>query len=164
MHNNQPIQLSPSSLNLFLECPLCFWLYKNEGISRPEGPSSSLPRGMDLLIKNYFDKYRSKGELPPELIGKVKGKPLNDQLLLNRWRSRAEGLRYKDKELNAVLLGLLDECFVNEGVYIPVDYKTRGFDLKENSLSYHQIQLDCYAFLLEANGYRHPSFGYLTGC
>ena len=26
------IQLSPNSLNLFLECPHCFWLDKNLGI------------------------------------------------------------------------------------------------------------------------------------
>ena len=162
--NNNRIQLSQSSLNLFLECPLCFWLDRNKRIKRPETPRSSLPNGMDLLIKDYFDIYRAKGELPPELVGKVDVKPLNNQQLLNRWRSRSEGLRYEDKELNAILLGLLDECFVNNDLYIPVDYKTRGFNLKEDSLSYYQTQLDCYTFLLEANGYKHPSFGYLIYC
>lgn len=161
MNNNQQVQLSPSSLNTFLECPRCFWLYKAKGVHRPRGPMSSLPSGMDLLIKDYFDKYRAKGELPPGLRGKVEGKLLDNQELLNQWRNRGGGLYYKDKELNAILLGLLDECFVDNGFYIPVDYKTRGFALKEDSEKYYQNQLNCYTLLLEENGYKHLSFGYL---
>jgi len=161
MENDKQIQLSPSSLNLYLECPLCFWLYKVKKVKRPEGFMSSLPTAMDLLIKKHFDKYRSWGKLPPELCGKVEGKLIDNQQLLDHWRSRKGGLRYEDKKTDAVLLGLLDECFVNNGLYIPVDYKTRGFSLKSNSTSLHQNQLNCYTFLLEANGYRHLSFGYL---
>jgi len=162
MEDRNEIQLSPSSLNLYLECPRCFWLYKVKKIHRPEGLMSSLPTALDLLIKKHFDKYRAKGKLPPELVGKVDGKPIDNQQLLNHWRSRKGGLRYKDKKLDAVLLGLLDECFTNEDFYIPVDYKTRGFSLKSNSTSFYQNQLNCYTFLLEANGYKHKSFGYLV--
>ena len=41
--------VSPSTLNLFLECPRCFWfrVVKGEGFRRPEQPSSTLPRKMD---------------------------------------------------------------------------------------------------------------------
>jgi len=160
---NQIVYLSPSKLNLFQECPLCFWLHVVKGIHRPEGVSSTLPRGMDNLIKKYFDKYRALGKMPPEIEGKVQGKLLSDQQLLNNWRSnyKESSPKYFDKELNAYLFGALDECFVDGDYYIPVDYKTRGYDLKENSLSYYQTQLDCYTFLLEAEGYKHLSFGYL---
>jgi len=65
------------------------------------------------------------------------------------------------KEWNAQLFGALDECFVDGNYYIPIDYKTRGYDLKEDSLSYYQTQFDCYTFLLEAEGYKHLSFGCL---
>ncbi|KPJ71319.1 hypothetical protein AMJ50_02390 [Parcubacteria bacterium DG_74_3] len=163
-------ELSPSSLNLFLECPRCFWLYKAKKIYRPQGPMSSLPSGLDLLIKKYFDKYRAMDKLPPEIEGKVKGKLLENQKLLDNWRDwRVSNLRYEDKDLNAALRGALDECFVLEDssigsgqvVYIPVDYKTRGFDLKEDSEKYYHNQLNCYTLLLEANGFKHPSFAYL---
>ncbi len=162
-HGNQTIYLSPSKLNLFQECPLCFWLHMVKGIHRPEGPSSTLPRGMDSLIKKYFDRYRELGKMPPEIKGKVRGKLLPDQNLLNEWRKTTKNSspRFFDKELNAYLFGGLDECFVEDNYYIPVDYKTRGYDLKENSLSYYQTQLDCYTFLLESEGYKHLSFGYL---
>jgi len=158
---DKKIQLSPSKLGLFLECPLCFWLQEVKGIHRPSGPFSSLPSGMDFLIKKYFDKYRALGKMPPEIEGKVQGQLFSDQRLLARWRHWRTGLRFEDKNLNAVLLGALDECFVDGRFYIPVDYKTRGFELKEDSLSYYQTQLDCYTLLLEKNGYEHPSFGYL---
>jgi hypothetical protein len=116
---------------------------------------------MDILIKKYFDKYRAKNELPPELLGKVEGKPLTDAGLLRKWRYWKTGLRYEDKKLGAALYGALDECFVDGENYIPIDYKTRGFDLKEDSTKYYQTQLDCHTLLLEANGFKHPSFGYL---
>jgi len=123
---------------------------------------SSLPSGLDLLIKKYFDKYRAMGKLPPELEGKVKGKLFGDQRVLDNWRDwRKSVLRYEDKNLDAVLRGALDECFVLDDAYIPVDYKTRGFDLKEDSTKYYKNQLNCYTLLLEANGFKHPSFAYL---
>jgi hypothetical protein len=161
--NNNIIYLSPSRLNLFEECKLCFWLDVVKGIHRPEGPVSTLPRGMDNLIKEYFDQYRQLGEMPTEIKGKVQGKLLPDQGLLNEWRktTRNSQPNYFDQELSACLFGGLDECFIDGDYYIPVDYKTRGYDLKEDSLSYYQTQLDCYTFLLEANGYQHLSFGYL---
>ncbi|MCX7778639.1 MAG: PD-(D/E)XK nuclease family protein [Patescibacteria group bacterium] len=160
---DQIIYLSPSKLSLFQECPLCFWLSEVKGIHRPEGPKSTLPRGLDLLIKKYFDKYRAQNKLPPEIEGKVQGKLISDQVILQQWRSNFKNSqpRYFDQELKAVLFGALDECLVDGQYYIPVDYKTYGFDLKENSLFYYQTQLDCYTLLLEASGYKHLSFGYL---
>jgi hypothetical protein len=168
-NNDRQIRLSPSKLNLFQDCPLCFWLQEVKGIHRPEGPKSTLPSGMDLLIKKYFDKYRAMGKMPPEIEGKVQGKLLADQDLLKKWRFWGTGLKFEDKKLNAVLYGALDECFVESDsssdsgqvFYIPVDYKTRGFALKEDSFSYYQTQLDCYTLLLESAGYKHLSFGYL---
>jgi CRISPR/Cas system-associated exonuclease Cas4 (RecB family) len=118
---------------------------------------------MDKLIKEYFDKYRIKDKLPPEIEGKVVGKLIKDTSLLGEWRSNYKNShpQYYDKEFNAVLFGALDECLVDGDFYIPVDYKTRGFDLKEDSSSYYQTQLDAYTLLLEAEGYKHYSFGYL---
>lgn len=156
------IRLSPSSLNLFLECPRCFWLQMNEGIHRPRGIFPSLPGGMDLVIKDYFDKYREKGELPPEIQGKIEGNLLHDHELLNKWRNWRTGLEYKDEDLNVVLFGALDDCMEKDGKYFPLDYKTRGFAPKEgDSEKYYGNQLDCYTLLLEENGYPVGDFGYL---
>lgn len=156
------IRLSPSTLNLFLECPRCFWLHINENIHRPRGPFPSLPMGMDNVIKVYFDKYRIKGELPPEIRDKVEGKLIPDLELLNNWRNWKTGLEYKDEILGVTLFGALDDCLQDDKYYAPVDYKTRGSAPREgDSEKYYGNQLDCYALLLEKNNYPIKNFGYL---
>ncbi|MEK7554872.1 MAG: PD-(D/E)XK nuclease family protein [Patescibacteria group bacterium] len=159
--SNGKIRLSPSALNVFLECQKCFWLEYGADIHRPRGPFPSLPGGMDILIKKYFDSYRAVGKLPPEIEGKVNGELFNDPELLSKWRSWRSGLSYYDKECDAVLVGALDDCIVHEGRYIPADYKTRGFDLKEGGENFYQNQLNCYSLLLEANQLPQPSYAYL---
>ena len=157
------IKLSPSTLNLFLECRKCFWLEKAAGIHRPRGIFPSLPGGMDNLIKKYFDSYRIQGTLPPEIDGKVEGFLMADLELLNKWRNWRTGLVYTDPESGSTLIGALDDLLVDPSkhVYMPFDYKTRGYALKANSSSFYENQLNCYSLMLEANGLKSAGFGYL---
>ena len=156
------IRLSPSSLNLFLECPRCFWLDKNKRIKRPRGIFPSLPGGMDNVIKRYFDSYRLRGEMPPEIKGKIGGRLFSDIDTLEKWRNwRASDLCYKDYEYNARLVGALDDCIEDENRYIPIDYKTRGSELSEDPRQYYQNQLDCYCLMLEYSGFRTKGIAYL---
>jgi len=106
-----PYKLSPSKLNLFLECPLCFWL-DNKGIHRPNGPFPSLPGGMDRKLKVYFDKYRKMGKLPPELNGKVVGKLYDDMAKMDLWRNNRKGLSWTDEDGNT-LAGAIDDCLID---------------------------------------------------
>ncbi len=156
------ICLSYSSLSLFTECPRCFWLEKVKGISRPDTIFPSLPGGMDGIIKKYFDRFRVLGKLPPELEGKLEGTLFPDQKLLDLWRARHRGLRYSDKEVGATLMGLLDDCLVQEDRYLPLDYKTRGYPVKEDTPSYYQDQLNIYTLLLQENGYQTAGCAYLV--
>lgn len=156
------IELSPSKLSVYVECPRCFWLMMKENLRRPQGPFPSLPGGMDKLIKKYFDGFRRQGEMPPEIKGKVRGSLIENQELLDKWRNWRTGLKYKDKSSGVILSGALDECFVDGDIYIPVDYKTRGYKLKEDTVGYFQNQIDCYALLLEKNGYKTNSTAYLV--
>lgn len=158
---SQPIRLSPTTgLNLYSECPKCFWLHYNKNVHRPRGIFPSLPCGMDLVIKDYFDQYR--GSLPPELKGKVAGTLMPNLKLMNRWRNWRTGLEYQADQLNAVLFGALDDCLMVGPEYAPIDYKTRGFAPNAgDSEKYYQTQLDTYALLLSANGYPVKDFAYL---
>jgi CRISPR/Cas system-associated exonuclease Cas4 (RecB family) len=155
------IRLSPTiGLNLFQECPRCFWLHYNEKVQRPRGISPSLPGGMDLVIKKYFDQYR--GGLPPELEGKVVGSLIPDLGLMNRWRNWRTGLTYHREDLDAELFGALDDCLIEGEYFIPLDYKTRGYAPKEgDSEKYYQTQLDAYHLLLTKNGYQTKNYAYL---
>jgi len=117
---------------------------------------------MDLVIKTYFDKYRARNELPPEISGKVSGRLLADMRILEKWRSwRTTDLCYEDKTINAILSGALDDCLSEDGFYIPLDYKTRGSDLKEDPRQYYQTQLDCYCLILESSSRKTKGLAYL---
>lgn len=155
-------RISPTTgLHLFKDCPRCFWLHYNRKVSRPRGIFPSLPGGMDIVIKEYFDAYR--GKLPPELEGKIKGKLMPDLALLEKWRNWRTGLEYYDKGLGAVLFGALDDCLIEGGLYIPLDYKTKGSAPGDgDGEKYYQTQLDAYALMLSANGYKTADFAYLV--
>ncbi len=158
----KPVIISPSSISLFLECPRCFWLYKVKGIKRPPMIFPSLPSGMDRVLKEYFDEHRHKGKKPKELCGKFPGKLYPDLDKLNIWRNNRKGLRYTDKGSGIVLMGALDDLFVtSDGLYAPLDFKTRGFPLKPDTHEHYQNQMDIYSFLLEKNGMKSAGFAIL---
>lgn len=158
------IKLSPSSLNLFLDCSRCFWLQVVKGVKRPNGAFPSLPSGMDKVLKEHFDRFMEKGLLPPELKAEdcVHGCSLfSDKKLLKVWRSNLKGITYKDEESGVVLRGAVDNILVKDGKLIVLDYKTRGFPLKEDTPKHYQTQLDVYNFLLRKNGYETEEYAYL---
>jgi hypothetical protein len=143
------VVLSPSTLSLFMDCPRCFWRHMNLGIRRPGGAFPSLPSGMDRVLKEHFDKHRTEGRLPSELDG-FRGKLFPDTGRLNEWRNNRKGLRYRDPSSGVTLMGALDDLFVTqEGLYAPLDFKTRGYPRKPDTHEHYQHQMDLYSFLLE---------------
>ncbi|MCM8791682.1 MAG: PD-(D/E)XK nuclease family protein [Candidatus Omnitrophica bacterium] len=147
------IKLSASSLNLFLECPRCFWLYVNRGIERPRIPVATITTGLDRVIKNYFNFYRTKNILPPLLEGKLRAVLVSFPI---KW------LEYVDIKEDAKLGGYLDECIkLEDKYYAALDHKTRGVVPEEIHHSY-QLQMDVYTFLLEQNGFLTKRVAYIV--
>lgn len=156
------ITLSPSRLSLFKECKRCFWLEVNKGVKRPEGIFASLPNGMDLILKKHFDECRCNNCLPVEIEGKLNGHLFDDLEKLKIWKNNLKGLEYIDEESGIKLRGALDDLFVtDDGFHIPIDFKTRGFPLKDDTAGFYQHQMDIYCFLLEKNGMKAGSFACL---
>lgn len=117
---------------------------------------------MDIVIKKYFDGYRRKSELPPEVEGRVIGRLFPDITMLERWRSwKMTNLCYEDKPLAVSLSGALDDCLIENNLHIPLDYKTRGYELRGDPRKYYQTQLDCYCLMLKASGYETMDIAYL---
>ena len=155
--------LSPSSLNLFKECPRCFWLTQHKVWKRPEGIFPSLPSGMDGILKTHFDNFMRKGILPPELRdnGETDGMILfDDEELLKIWRSNFEGIQWEDAKGN-ILRGAVDNILKKGKKLIVLDYKTRGYALKEDTHKHYQNQIDIYNFLLRKNGYVTEDYAFL---
>jgi len=156
-------KLSPSSLGLFEECPRCFWLEKHKVWKRPEGIMASLMNGMDHVLKAHFDRFRDKGLLPPELCNHAHCtdmKLFGDAEILKKWRNNLQGIRWEDEEGNT-LFGAVDNILVKGKKLIVLDYKTRGFALKEDTAEKYQRQLNIYNFLLRKNGYETEDYGFL---
>lgn len=162
MKMNNKIKLSPSALNKFIRCPRCFWLEKNRDIRAPRGVFPSLPSGMDIIIKEYFDRCRKHGVVPSV----IKSLPFELSLVskekIDNWRDyKITELKYENKKHNAILSGALDDCARCGNRYIPIDYKTKGFALKKGDEKFYQVQLDCYSLILTASGYDTVGKAYL---
>ena len=156
------IILSATSLALFNDCPRCFYFQVKEGIRRPQGIPMPLYTKMDLLIKDYFDGFRSQGLLPPQLEGLVEGRLFDNQDVLRKWRNWRTGLSFIDKNAGAKIVSALDDCLVSEdGRFLPLDYKSKG-EIRDDSHVFHQRQLDIYTWLLDENGYPAKDVGYLV--
>jgi hypothetical protein len=163
MKNNDLIKLSPNSLNLYYECPLCFWLDKKKGVKRPQPYPYALNMAVDQLLKEEFDKYRKKKELHPLLIAhNIPAKLFSNQKLLDEWRNNFKGIKYYDAELDAVLFGAVDDILeFSDGKLAPMDYKSTGSKAAK-VYDRFQLQMDIYTFLLEKNGYQTSGKGCLA--
>ncbi len=162
--NERKFHLSPTSINLLLDCPRCFWLQFKKGIKRPESIFPSLPSGMDKVLKEHFDRFMEKGELPPEIreYGIANGyKLFDDKQKMDIWRNALKGIQYKDKTSGIILRGAIDNLLSNGKKIIVLDYKTRGYPLKEDTHEHYQAQMDIYNFLLRKNGYETEDYAYL---
>lgn len=158
-------KVSPSGVSYLLECPRCLWLHFNEGKKRPRGAYPSLPNGMDDAFKKYFDEYRGRGELPPEIEGKAEGKLFADLKKLNAWREfnfGRGGIKAEFPELKMAVSGAIDDLMVSpDGKFVPFDFKTRGYPTKEDTHEHYRHQLDLYSLLFQKNDLEVAGYGYL---
>jgi predicted RecB family nuclease len=136
-------------------------LHFTKKIKRPEAPFPSLPAGMDTILKEHFDRFMERGALPPELQqlhGEVK--LFNDKELLAVWRNVFRGIQWTDSN-GHLFKGAVDNLLVKGKKLIVLDYKTRGYPLKEDTHEHYQDQMDIYNLLLRKNGYDTEDYAYL---
>ena len=118
---------------------------------------------MDKILKEHFDNFMKKGELPPEFHkNKLKGYKLFDnEELLKIWRNNLKGIEYLDEKSGVLLRGAIDNILVKGNKLVVLDYKTRGYAVKEDTAHYYQDQLNVYNLLLRKNGYETEDYAYL---
>ena len=154
-------RLSQSGLNLMKECPRCFWIRFRRKTHRPSGAFPSLPGGMDKLLKNYFDSFRKKGKVPPEILAINRNlKLFSDVEKIKEWRKVMTGINWTDGEGN-VIFGGLDDLLEKNGRLIVVDYKTGGYPPKDTLAERYRSQLEMYNFLLRKNEEKTENHGYV---
>jgi hypothetical protein len=168
--DNSPFLLSRSKIDLFLECPRCFYLDRRLGIARPPGFPFTLNTAVDTLLKREFDMYRASGKLHP-LIEKydIDAYPTAHKEL-EKWRQSLNGIQYLHEPTNLLIYGAIDDLWQNsKGEYIVVDYKATAItgEITQLNKGWHKSykrQMELYQWLLRKNGYRVSDIGYFVYC
>jgi hypothetical protein len=57
-----PFKVSRSKIELFMQCPRCFWLDVRLKVTRPSSPPFNINKAIDELFKKEFDSYRAQGK------------------------------------------------------------------------------------------------------
>jgi len=169
-NSTEPFRLSRSKIDLFINCPRCFYLDRKLGVGQPPGYPFSLNSAVDKLLKKEFDIHRAKGETHP-LMKKygIDAVPLT-HTMMNEWRdSLRGGITYRMPGTNIVVTGGVDDVWVNpEGEYIIVDYKATSKDEEVTLDADWQIgykrQMEIYQWLFRKNGFTVSPTGYFVYC
>jgi len=165
-----PFKLSRSKIDLFLECPKCFYLDRKLGVGRPPGFPFSLNSAVDALLKQEFDIHRANGTKHP-LIEKygVDAKPVSHKDL-EKWRHNFTGVQYLHEPTNFLIFGAIDDLWQNsKEEFIVVDYKAtaKNEDITELNKDWHKgykRQMEIYQWLLRNNNYKVSDIGYFVYC
>jgi CRISPR/Cas system-associated exonuclease Cas4 (RecB family) len=164
-------KISRSKIDLFVECPRCFWLDARLKISRPKGPPFTLNSAVDQLLKQEFDALRNNGKQHPVQIEYgIDAKPVAHDKL-NVWRHNFTGVQHLHEPTNLLVFGAIDDLWQDgAGKYIVVDYKSTSKMEKIDKLGdahWHDAyrrQLAVYQWLLRGNGLKVSNKGYWVYC
>lgn len=164
-----PYKVSRSKIELFMQCPRCFWLDARLKITRPNSPPFNINKAIDELLKKEFDTYRAKGEPHPLMLAhKVKAVPFV-HADLDKWRENFVGVSTLHKQTNLHVFGAVDDLWVNaDREVIVVDYKATAKDKEVDIDSAWQVsykrQMEVYQWLLRQNGFKVNDTGYFVYC
>lgn len=164
----EPFKLSRSKIDLFVECPRCFYIDRRLGVGRPPGFPFNLNSAVDTLLKKEFDIHRADGTMHPLLLKYgVDARPVAHEDLA-KWRHNFTGIQHLHEPTNLLIFGAIDDLWVNPaGEYIVVDYKATSKDEEITALDKewqngYKRQMEVYQWLLRQNGYQVSDTGYFV--
>lgn len=163
-------KLSRSKIDLFLNCPRCFYIDNKLGIKQPPGYPFNLNSAVDALLKKEFDIYRAKNTQHPllEKYG-VDAKPVSHDEL-DEWRENFKGVQYVYEPTQTTVTGAIDDLWINsKDEYIVVDYKSTSKNEEITALDKdwqdgYKRQMEVYQWLLRKKGYKVSDTGYFVYC
>lgn len=167
--SGKPFRLSRSKLELFLNCPRCFYLDRRLGIGQPPGFPFNLNSAVDALLKKEFDGYRARGESHPLMTENgIDAVPYAHESL-DEWRENFKGVTTHHVDTNLVITGAVDDLWVNPaGEVIVVDYKATSKDgeisLDAEWQDGYKRQMEIYQWLVRRQGLDVSDTGYFVYC
>jgi hypothetical protein len=163
-------KLSRSKIDLFLECPRCFYIDNKLGLKRVPGFPFSINSAVDHLLKQEFDAHRAKGEQHPlqKEYGLDAIPAQHDEI--DEWRRNFGGVKYLHEPTGLLVTGAIDDLWINKnGEYIVVDYKATAKEEAVVELNHewqdgYKRQMEVYQWLLRQNGLPVSDTGYFVYC
>ncbi|PIP17230.1 MAG: hypothetical protein COX44_01020 [Candidatus Portnoybacteria bacterium CG23_combo_of_CG06-09_8_20_14_all_37_13] len=165
-----PFRISRSKIELFIECPRCFYLDRRLGLGRPSMPGFSLNSAVDQLLKNEFDLLRKSGQAH-ELMKKyqIEAVPFNHPDL-PLWRDdvyRYTGACILDQKTNLEICGIIDDVWVNKDKeLLLVDYKStstgKEISLEDEYKQGYKRQMEVYQWIFQKKGFKVSKTGYFV--
>ncbi|TSC60998.1 MAG: Uncharacterized protein G01um1014107_155 [Parcubacteria group bacterium Gr01-1014_107] len=160
-------KLSRSKIDLFIECPRCFYLDQRLGVKKPSLPAFTLNSAVDHLLKKEFDIHRAEERAHP-LMNKygIKAVPFKHPDM-NKWRDNFTGIQYHYQKTGFLVYGAIDDAWINDkGELHIVDYKATSKNETPNLEGYWQQafkrQMEIYQWLFRKNGFKVSDTGYFV--
>jgi hypothetical protein len=165
--SSEPFRLSRSKVDLFFECPKCFYLDRKLGVGRPPGYPFSLNSAVDTLLKKEFDIHRAgKAAHPLMRQYKIDAIPF-EHPDLDKWRENFVGVQTMHEPTNFLLTGAIDDVWVTPGEeLLVVDYKATSkngeVSLDAEWQDGYKRQMEFYQWLMRQNGFKVSDTGYFV--
>jgi CRISPR/Cas system-associated exonuclease Cas4 (RecB family) len=167
---SEPFKLSRSKIDLFMECPRCFYMDRRLGVARPPGFPFTLNTAVDALLKKEFDLHRKEGTKHPllEKYGVDAIPAMHKDLPI--WRNNFKGITFLHEATRLQVSGAIDDLWKNpKGEFILVDYKAtaKEEDIKELDKPWYEgykRQLEIYQWLFQKNGFAVSPTAYILYC
>jgi len=162
-------KLSRSKIDLFVECPRCFYIDNKLGTARPPGYPFALNSAVDHLLKKEFDFHRA-GETAHPLMEQygLQLVPFQHEDI-DIWRENFKGVQAFHEPTGLRISGAVDDIWFNPktGEIHVVDYKStsKDEDITELDKSWHdgyKRQMEVYQWLLRQNGHKVSNIGYFV--
>ena len=151
-----PFKISRSKIELYMQCPRCFWLDVRLKITRPNTPPFNINKAIDELFKKEFDTYR-KAKKPHPLMVEfgIEAIPYEHDKM-GEWRENFVGVVAVHKPTNLHIFGAVDDLWVDsKGNVIVVDYKAtakaKEVDIESDWQIAYKRQMEVYQWLLRQN-------------
>lgn len=160
-------KLSRSKLDLFMQCPRCFYLDNRLGVARPPMFPYTLNSAIDTLLKKEFDIHRAKGEAHPMMKHyKIDAIPFEHEMM-DEWRENFKGIRYLHPETGLIISGAIDDIWINPAKeLIIVDYKSTAkngeINLDADWQDGYKRQMEIYQWLFRQSGFKVSKTGYFV--
>jgi CRISPR/Cas system-associated exonuclease Cas4 (RecB family) len=165
--DKEQFKLSRSKIDLFLECPRCFYLDRRLGVSRPPGFPFNLNSAVDHLLKKEFDIHRVEHSKHPlmDTYG-IDAVPF-EHPDMDKWRNTLTGVQARHEPTNFLVFGAIDDIWINpKKELLVVDYKATS---KEGDVNIdapwqdgYKRQMEVYQWLLRRNGFNVSDTGYFV--